>query len=128
MDPLIYSKEEILSLFSQHLKQLRIQRFKSQKAAAKACEIPDQSYRNFEEGVSLPSVYEILKIIRTFQIDLQIFFKPFIDILPENKDLWEVYSKFQLIKRDPVSAKVLQKFFEIIDIWNEDVEKKRPLS
>jgi len=128
MKPQDYSKEKMLSLFSQHLKQLRLQRFKSQKAAANSCEIPDQTYRNFEEGISLPSLYEIIKIIKAFQIDLEIFFKPFIGMMPEDKDLREVYSKLQLIKRDPVSGKILQKFFEIIDIWNKAVERRKPLT
>ena len=71
-------KKEILEQFSAHLKNVRKEKFNTSKGAARALEIPYTTYNNYERAISLPTVYEIIKFIRVFEIDLKYLFKPFL--------------------------------------------------
>jgi len=72
------TKKEILGQFSSHLKNLRKEKFDTSKEAARALKIPYTTYNNYERAISLPTVYEIIKFTRVFEIDLKYLFKPFL--------------------------------------------------
>jgi transcriptional regulator with XRE-family HTH domain len=115
------TKTEILKTFSENLVILREKRFKSQREAARKCNIPFQTYRNYEIGKSLPTVFEILKILDTFEIDIRTLFHPFIEKLDE--DLIDKFEKLRLIKTSGAWDWIS---IGINSIYNQITEKKIP--
>jgi len=95
------TKQEVSKKFSQQLQKIRKMKYRSQKAAARAFNIPDQTYRNYELGISLPSIYELLKIISNLEINLDYLLSTVLEKPPENSETLEIIDKIKKIKNHP---------------------------
>ena len=74
---------------------------------------------------AFPDLKIIMGIAKELKIDYNKLFEPFLEEYPENKEFQDLYKKFDLIKDDPASFEILKKLLEILDVWTEEIEKRR---
>lgn len=116
--------ENPLKEFGNNLRKIRQRKRISGPNLANRLNINYKTYNNYENGV-WPSIDIIIGIVKELKITYNELFEPFLEEYPENKEFQELYKKFDLIKSDPRSIEILKRLFEIVDIWTEDIEKRR---
>jgi len=96
----VITESEALAVFGKHLKSLREKRFKSRRVAANECGIPPSTFARYENGENLPDLYTLLVIIKIFEIDQELLFLPFSDLVKNDQEFWDLCDTAMKIKKN----------------------------
>jgi len=123
--------QRIRELFSEHLRYIRIEKYKNMKEVIKYIDMPYNTYRSYEVGKAIPTIENLVKIKEGFNISFEKLFEPFLQDIKIDKEFLEITSNLKTIKTNddhwPTIKKVIQLCYQAVKN-NEKLSKKRDTS